>query len=324
METLINIFTLLLLLNGCISNASPFTGWNPRVEMNSDDIVSIVNRVQSDWVAGVNEGFENLTLAQAKMFANTILPTNSSSEAEVRSGEYYSEDIDIPTEFDIRYKWPACAGRIRSQGRCGGCWAFAAVEALGDRICIRSGGRVAVDLSTQQLIACDTASNGCEGGYLLSTWKYLKNIGVVSSDCYKYSFFSQVFGVSGRCKINWYGDFCPNNKSSEPSFYKSIGAYQLSSEVDTIQKEIYLYGSVEGGIQVYSDFMHYKYGVYRHVYGRSVGGHAIKIVGWGSDSGVDYWLVANSWGTNWGKLGGYFKIKRGVDECEIESFVFAG
>ena len=321
MNILINAFTLLVLLNCCVS-VDAHTILHS-MALSSEDIVLLVNRAQSDWVAGVNEGFEDLTLDQARQFANTFLPANSSAEV-VRTATDYSDDVDIPTEFDIRYKWPECVGRIRYQGHCGGCWAFAAVEALGDRVCIKSGGRVAVDLSAQQLIACDTASNGCGGGYLLSTWKYLQNIGVVSSDCYKYSFFTKVFGVTGRCKLNWYGDFCPNNKSQVPSFYKSIGAYQLASEVETIQKEIYLYGSVEGGIQVYSDFLHYKYGVYRHVYGKSVGGHAIKIVGWGSDGGVDYWLVANSWGTGWGQLGGYFKIKRGVDECEIESFVFAG
>ena len=321
MYTLINAFALLMLLNGCAFSRS-HSQVDP-IALSSEDIVLLVNRAQSDWVAGVNEGFEDLTLDQARLFANTFL-SNSSSGADVRRAEDYSDDVDIPTEFDIRYKWPACVGRIRYQGHCGGCWAFAAVEALGDRICIRSGGRVAVELSAQQLIACDTASHGCEGGYLLSTWEYLRNIGVVSSNCYKYSFFSQMFGLSGRCKLNWYGDFCPNNKSEAPYFYKSIGAYQLASEVETIQKEIYLYGSVEGGIEVYSDFMHYKYGVYSHVSGRSVGGHAIKIVGWGSDNGVDYWLVANSWGTKWGDMGGYFKIKRGVDECDIESFVFAG
>merc|ERR1711970_1169222 len=49
------------------------------------------------------------------------------------------------------------------------------------------------------------------------------------------------------------------------------------------------------------------------------GGHAVKMIGWGSESGTDYWLVANSWGTTqWGE-GGFFKIKRGTNECGIES-----
>ena len=48
------------------------------------------------------------------------------------------------------------------------------------------------------------------------------------------------------------------------------------------------------------------------------GGHAVKIVGWGTEDGTDYWLVANSWNTSWG-LEGFFKIARGGDQCGIET-----
>ena len=34
-----------------------------------------------------------------------------------------------------------------------------------------------------------------------------------------------------------------------------------------------------------------------------LGGHAIKILGWGVEGGVDYWLVANSWNSDWGDKG---------------------
>ena len=36
-----------------------------------------------------------------------------------------------------------------------------------------------------------------------------------------------------------------------------------------------------------------------HTTGKMAGGHAVKMVGWGTDStsgkAVDYWLIANSW-----------------------------
>jgi len=51
------------------------------------------------------------------------------------------------------------------------------------------------------------------------------------------------------------------------------------------------------------------------------GQHAVKIVGWGqTQAGEKYWHVANSWGAAWNG-GGYFKIKRGDNFCEIESTV---
>lgn len=66
-------------------------------------------------------------------------------------------------------------------------------------------------------------------------------------------------------------------------------------------------------------------GVYQHLKGKMLGGHAIRILGWGVDgtSNTPYWLVANSWNTDWGDHG-YFKIKRGSNECGIESDISAG
>lgn len=69
---------------------------------------------------------------------------------------------------------------------------------------------------------------------------------------------------------------------------------------------------------------YYPSGVYHYVFGTKQGNHAVKIIGWGTENGVPYWLIANSWGKTWGNLGGYFKIKRGTNECQIESQILAG
>jgi cathepsin B len=46
-------------------------------------------------------------------------------------------------------------------------------------------------------------------------------------------------------------------------------------------------------------------------------------LGWGVEDGTPYWLVANSWNTDWGN-NGYFKILRGSNECGIEDEIVAG
>ena len=69
---------------------------------------------------------------------------------------------------------------------------------------------------------------------------------------------------------------------------------------------------METGFTVYSDFMNYESGIYVHTTGFVEGGHAVKMLGWGYDeeSGLDYWLCANSWGEGWGEKG-TFKIAFG-------------
>lgn len=44
-------------------------------------------------------------------------------------------------------------------------------------------------------------------------------------------------------------------------------------------------------------------GVYKHTSGSVLGGHAVKILGYGVESGEKYWLVANSWNPDWGDAG---------------------
>lgn len=92
-----------------------------------------------------------------------------------------------------------------------------------------------------------------------------------------------------------------------------------------IQREIMTNGPVEGAFTVYEDLILYKSGVYQHVHGRALGGHAIRILGWGvwGDSKVPYWLIGNSWNTDWGD-NGFFRILRGQDHCGIESEISAG
>ena len=83
------------------------------------------------------------------------------------------------------------------------------------------------------------------------------------------------------------------------------------------------YGPVEAAFTVYEDLLHYKSGVYQHVSGKVLGGHAVRMLGWGVENGTPYWLIANSWNTDWGD-NGYFKIVRGQDECGIEDEINAG
>ena len=90
-----------------------------------------------------------------------------------------------------------------------------------------------------------------------------------------------------------------------------------------MENEISTNGPIEAAFSVYEDFLTYKTGIYAHTTGSFVGGHAVKILGYGSEGFIDYWLVANSWNETWGEQG-FFKIRKGTNECGIDQFGIAG
>ncbi|KHJ90292.1 papain family cysteine protease [Oesophagostomum dentatum] len=61
----------------------------------------------------------------------------------------------------------------------------------------------------------------------------------------------------------------------------------------------------------------------KHSWGWQEGGHAIKVIGWGVENGTKYWRISNSWNSDWGE-DGYFRILRGTNECQLESWASAG
>jgi cathepsin B len=85
-----------------------------------------------------------------------------------------------------------------------------------------------------------------------------------------------------------------------------------SQNPETIKQELSDNGPMELSFTVYQDFMTYKKGIYKHVSGSQLGGHAVKLLGYGKDAetGQEYFYCENSWGEKWGD-GGYFKIEIG-------------
>jgi len=282
----------------------------------------IINKVNSDasstWVAGINKRFNGVTLGE---FSRLLGVKKSGAKLSVKPD---APVMDIPATFDARKNWPGCIGPILDQGHCGSCWAFGACEALGDRFCIQSKGAANVSLSEQLLVSCDSDNSGCDGGDPLTAWQYLQQYGTVSSKCYPYDM--------GTCHHPGCSDWntptcnttCQDGSPFSSNRYYASSAYSVSSSVAEIQKEIMTNGPVEVAFDVYEDFATYKSGVYVHKTGQYLGGHAVKNIGWGTDStGVDYWLIQNSWNTQWG-MDGLFMIRRGTDECGIEDDVVAG
>jgi cathepsin B len=266
------------------------------------------NVANSSWVAGYNKFFEGMTFEDARPLLGTVLSHIADHMDEILPESAY-EPMDIPAEFDARTKWPGLIHPIRDQQRCGSCWAFSASEVLSDREAIATGKPSEV-LSPEDMVSCDGSDMGCQGGRLSSAWSYLQNTGIVSEKCFPYAAGS---GNAPSCPQQ-----CSDGESWSQSKVKAASAYAING-VTNMQQEIMTKGPIQVAFMVYKSFMSYRSGVYqKHWYElKPEGGHAVKIVGWGTENGVDYWLVANSWNTSWGEQG-FFKIQRGNNACGIE------
>lgn len=70
-----------------------------------------------------------------------------------------------------------------------------------------------------------------------------------------------------------------------------------------------------------SVLMNYSGGIITSPYCGTNLDHAVVVVGYGSESGREYFLVRNSWGANWGEAG-YFKVgvSEGYGTCGINMY----
>jgi cathepsin B len=197
---------------------------------------------------------------------------------------------------------------VRDQGNCGSCWAFSAVGSFADNRCIQNKDATRVVYSEQYMVSCDPNNYGCDGGYLLMDVIFMKKTGVPTDACVPYK--SGITGLTGVCPTK-----CANG-TAFPAFTKSVSYANVCTDEESIKTGI-TQGTLQTAFTVYSDFMYYTSGIYKHVSGSVEGGHAVTFVGYGTENGTNYWVVRNSWGASWGEAG-YFRIVRGTDECGIE------
>jgi cathepsin B len=275
------------------------------------DAVKFINSAQKHWVAS-KSWVQFLTVRHAKSFMGTYLEesqTGHRSQKMARVEDFLKTVQYTPLSFDSRTKWPGCVHSVLTQSPCGGCWAWGATEALSDRLCIASKGSINVVLSPQDLINCDSAQSGCNGGYVNLAWTYLSTTGVTDINC------SPLVYATQSCSPT-----CSSGNSKK--LYKT-STVQSFTGTTAIKTEIMTNGPVESSLSVYQDFFSYSSGVYTYTWGAFVGGHSIKIVGWGysTSNGVSYWICQNSWGTSWGNQG-FFWIAFG--QCGIDSVAYAG
>jgi cathepsin L len=177
---------------------------------------------------------------------------------------------------------------VKNQGQCGSCWAFSTTGSIECRSAI--AGKPLTSLSEQQLVDCSSAygNQGCNGGEMQDAMKYVKaNGGLCSETEYPYR------GVDGTCKASSCGTkydpitgYSDVTKDSENAMETAVaaGCVSVAIEADQTAFQFYSSGILDGTCGTNLD-------------------HGVLLVGYGTQSGKEYWWLKNSWGTSWGEQG---------------------
>ena len=203
---------------------------------------------------------------------------------------------------------------------CGSCWAQAASSTLSDRIKIaRNAAWPDINIAPQNLVSCEDKDFGCNGGYALNGFEWMANNETTDETCsiYRARGIDNGEGCSAM-------SVCRNCNPGEACFvpdqylvYEVDEYGPVSGEEDMLQ-EVYQNGPITCGIAVPDSLEEYTGGIYCDDTGATEMVHAVSVVGYGEEDGNKYWLVRNSWGTQWGEQG-FFRVCRGSNNIAIES-----
>ena len=198
------------------------------------------------------------------------------------------DDSNLEASVDWRSK--GAVTPVKNQGGCGSCWAFSTTGAVEGAMKLHGNGSLQ-SYSEQQLVDCSKANNGCHGGLMDRAFKYIETAPLMLESDYRYT------GRDGSCKYNvskGYGrvrSYKDVSRGSSSQLKAALGLGPVSVAIEADKR----------------DFQQYKSGV---ITGSGCGtrlDHGVLAVGYGTESGQDYFLVKNSWGSGWGDRG-YVKI----------------
>jgi len=218
------------------------------------------------------------------------------------------------SSVDLGYVSP-----IKSQETCGSCVAFASMAAI--EICFKKITGVEDDYSEQQMVDCGylykcNEWNGCPGGcngapiksYVM--WAKEQNIEFAHESQYPY--------LDTNTNYN-----CPHSLPVHNRGARVNGAWAtLNGDEELLKKVVYEHGAAVVGIQAGKNAGEARGGLSEYAGGVYTGctsgdiDHAVTVVGWGRENNLDYWLIKNSWGKQWGDKG-FLKLARGYNMCGI-------
>ncbi|KAL3285479.1 hypothetical protein HHI36_000011 [Cryptolaemus montrouzieri] len=238
--------------------------------------------------------FTDLTEEEFSQYVNKF----KFSQKSGHSKNIFKTSLDLSLPHKIDWSERGAVTNVKDQGHCGSSWAFSATGTMEGQAALQL--KQHLFLSEQNLIDCVTeeyGGNGCNGGDIIGAYLYVDYYGIDSEDNYNYH------GHQYNCQ------------QKNAVFYVA-GYEEVERDEHSLQQATAKVGPISVGIDATNKLQNYISGIFIDDTCSNQTNHAVLVVGYGSEGGLDYWIVKNSWGVNWGEQG-YFRLIRNSNACGI-------
>ncbi len=225
---------------------------------------------------------------------------------------------------------------VKNQGQCGSCWAHSVTEQIESEWLL--AGNAMWEFSVQQVTSCTTTTAGCGGGQTYLGFEYLMGIPESSGEGLgSGSWAPYIQSMTTECLGSSCTEACSNldisiltSEAMLTGPLTTVSGYDYATPSCTIGKcssqnvtllaqNIASHGPASICVNA-ANWNMYTGGVMTE---QACGGmaagnidHCVQLTGYNSEANPPYWIVRNSWATDWG-VNGYIYLAFGENTCGL-------
>ena len=268
---------------------SVFLGFLSLNPLNNTEFINHHNSLNLSYQVTENQFIEREYINEFYPSENHFIITNSTNEILTEEFPPLHEFVDWRENHKV--------SSVKNQEKCGGCWAFSSSGAVESAYAIKNN--ILYNLSQQELLDCSYLNHGCNGGAMDLAFQFIMNNGLCTNLSYPYEAergLCQKRNCESVIQISNYSDVTQNN---ETALAQAVSKQPVSVAIQANKRSFQMYQS----------------GIYNDPECGTQLDHGVLVVGYGTDNNLNmnYWIIKNSWGPEWGD-DGYIRIAKDIED----------